>query len=143
MASNPIRGDTFSRYPNYPLPRLAGWLIIDRMSHNEAPINICQYRVKPGHEAEMERLLAAHWPALRDAGLATDEPATVFKGLPSPQPGGPHGADRWYIEMFRWTSPDGPRIAHETPSIMAVWEPMGAICEHLDFPMYQPLDLHG
>ena len=35
-------------------------------------VNICQYKVKPGHEKELERLLAVHWPTLHKAALATD-----------------------------------------------------------------------
>ena len=109
------------------------------MSDNKK-VNICQYHVKAGHEAEMEALLAKHWPALRAAGLATDEPAVVYRGLPSQKPDDPHGAAGVYFEMFSWTSDDGPAIAHETPEIMAVWEPMGAICEKMDFPMFEVLD---
>ena len=45
-------------------------------------VNICQYKVKPGQEKEMERLLALHSPTLHRAGLATDEPAVVYRGLP-------------------------------------------------------------
>ncbi len=91
----------------------------------------------------MERLLASHWPALHGAGLATDEPAVVYRGLPSSNPGGEHGAASTYIEIFSWSSTESPRIAHDTPEVMAVWEPMGAICEHMDFPEFEVLDLGG
>src|SRR5262245_41559747 len=52
---------------------LAGSLIINCMPKLKPILNICRYKVKPGKEAEMERLLAAHWPALHKAGLVTDE----------------------------------------------------------------------
>ncbi|MGH1345337.1 MAG: hypothetical protein ACRBN8_27490 [Nannocystales bacterium] len=100
-------------------------------------LNICQYRVKPGKEAEMEELLAKHWPALHAAGLVSDTPAVVYKGLPDPH----HGAERCYVEMFSWKDASGPQLAHKTPEVMAVWEPMGAICEHMEFPSYARLDL--
>ena len=89
----------------------------------------------------MERLLALHWPALHKAGLATDEPSVVYKGLPSNKPDDKHGAQSMYIEILSWKTPEGPAIAHESPEVMAVWEPMGAICEELDFPVYEILDL--
>lgn len=111
------------------------------MSTHPTRVNICQYRVKPGKEAEMERLLALHWPTLHKAGLASDVPAVVYKGLPSHKPGDQHGAERTYIEIMSWKTPEGPAIAHETPEVMAVWEPMGAICEDMDFPMYEVLNL--
>ncbi len=109
--------------------------------HKATRVNICQYKVKPGQEKEMERLLALHWPTLHKAGLATDEPAVVYRGLPSPKPGGEHGAESTYIEIFSWKTPEAPQTAHQTPEVMAVWEPMGAICEHMEFPEFEVLDL--
>jgi hypothetical protein len=100
-------------------------------------INICRYKVKPGKEAEMERLLAAHWPALHEAGLVTDEPARVYRGLPSDRPGGEHGAERLYLEVMEWKDRTSPGLAHQLPSVMAVWEPMGAICEEMEFPSFE------
>lgn len=104
-------------------------------------INICRYKVKPGKEAEMEKLLALHWPALHAAGLATDEPAIVYRGLPSGKPRDEHGADRTYVEILVWKDRSGPQVAHQTPEVMAVWEPMGAICESMDFPNFERLEL--
>ena len=104
-------------------------------------VNICQYHVKPGHEAEMEALLAKHWPTLREAGLASEVPPTIYRGLPSGKPDDQHGAAGVYIEIFSWSSPEGPRVAHEMPAVMAVWEPMGAICSHMDFPSFERLEL--
>jgi hypothetical protein len=108
---------------------------------SKAPLlNICRYKVKPGKEAEMEKLLAAHWPALHAAGLVTDEQARVYRGLPSSKPDGRHGADRVYVEIMEWKDRDAPDLAHQLPSVMAVWEPMGAICEEMDFPNFELLE---
>ena len=111
------------------------------MNNSQRVVNICSYHVKPGHETEMESLLAKHWPTLREAGLASEEPPTIYRGLPSGNPDDEHGATGVYIEMFSWATADGPRIAHETPAVMAVWEPMGAICSQMDFPSFERLDL--
>ena len=100
---------------------------------------ICHYRVKPGKEAEMEALLAKHWPALASVGLVTDEPAVVYRGLPSGKPGARHGAAGSYVEIFSWKDENASGIAHQTPEVMAVWEPMGAICEQMDFPAFEKL----
>jgi hypothetical protein len=104
-------------------------------------INICTYKVKPGKEAEMEALLAKHWPALHSVGLVTDEPARVYRGLPSGKPGNEHGASRIYVEFMTWKDEQSPQLAHQTPEVMAVWEPMGAICEEMSFPSFALLDL--
>ena len=111
------------------------------MSNGKRNVNICQYHVKKGHEAEMEALLAKHWPTLRAAGLASEDPPLIYRGLPSGKPGDMHGATGVYIEIFSWAEPNGPQIAHQTPAVMAVWEPMGAICEKMDFPLFEPIDL--
>ena len=104
-------------------------------------LNICRYKVKPGKEQEFEALLAKHWPALHAAGLMTDEPAVAYRGLPSHKPGGEHGAARTYVEFITWKSARGPELAHQMPEGMAVWEPMGAICEEMDFPFFEPMQL--
>lgn len=107
------------------------------MDDNSPVTVICRYVVKPGKQAEMEVLLRKHWPALREIGLATDTPAQVFRGLPSAKPGGAHGAERTYVEIFEWSSAQAPQTAHQTPAVMAIWEPMGALCEAMDFPHYE------
>lgn len=107
--------------------------------NDEPLLNICRYKVKPGKEAEMERLLAIHWKTLHEAGLATDEKARVFRGLSSGKPDDRHGAARVYVELFRWKSSRGPDLAHQTPEVMAVWEPMGALCEEMEFPAFEEI----
>lgn len=112
-----------------------------RVDDNTPVTVICRYEVKPGHGEAMEALLRKHWRTLHEIGLVTDTPARIFRGLPSATPGGAHGAERSYVEIFEWASAKAPQIAHETPAVMAVWEPMGALCEHMDFPHYEPLGL--
>ncbi len=45
--------------------------------------NICTYRVREGARSEFVELLRKHWPALHDAGLATETPAIHFEAVPS------------------------------------------------------------
>jgi hypothetical protein len=108
--------------------------------------NICIYRVKAGARDAFIALLRKHWPALRAAGLATDTPALHFEA----QIGGDsrhNETGTTFVEIFSWSRPDAPDIAHNTPAIMAVWEPMGALVEERDgrpameFPTYRPLNL--
>ena len=37
-----------------------------------------------------------------------------------------------YIEVFEWRSGEAAGIAHSTPEVMAVWEPMGKCVEARD-----------
>ncbi|MEM6989814.1 MAG: hypothetical protein AAF721_04940 [Myxococcota bacterium] len=111
------------------------------MADSKPQTVICRYVAKPGKEAELETLLRRHWRALHELGLATDTPAKVYRGLASEKPGGAHGAARTYVEIFEWKSADAPNVAHQTPAVMAVWEPMGALCEDMDFPHFDPVAL--
>ena len=97
--------------------------------------------VKPGKQAEMEKLLARHWPTLHAAELTTNEPAIVYRGLPSGKPGEEHDAHRTYVEILVWKDQNSPGLAHEMPEVMAVWNPMGAICDTMDFPAFERLAL--
>ena len=108
--------------------------------------NICTYRVKAGARNEFVELLRRHWPALHDSGLATDTPAMVFEAVV----GGDNTQNEsgtTFVEIFSWSSADAPRIAHETPAVLAIWEPMGGLVEDRDgrpgmeFPNYRPLAL--
>lgn len=98
---------------------------------------ICRYQVQPGKQAEFEALLARHWPALHAAGLVTDRPAVAYKGLP----GQHHDAERVYVEIFEWKDEQASGRAHQSPAIMAVWEPMGECCSAMAFPHFEPLRL--
>ena len=108
---------------------------------NQPLLNLCIYKVKPGKEPEMEALLAKHWPALRSAGLATNDPPVIYRGLPATDPKDRHARPSTFYELFSWTSAKGPELAHQMPEVMAVWEPMGAICESMEFPAVARVDI--
>lgn len=86
---------------------------------------ICTYRVRSGQEEAFRALLERHWPTLRELGLATAEPPQVFLGRDSE--GRPT-----ITEIFSWVDAQAPKTAHESPEVMSVWEPMGALCEARD-----------
>jgi hypothetical protein len=102
--------------------------------------SLCLYRVKRGSEAAFRKLLAKHWPALKRAGLGADTPSTIYQG--TEQGGAP-----LFVELLHWKDAEGPNRAHELPAVMAVWEPMGKICEARDgrppmeFAGVEPLDV--
>lgn len=86
---------------------------------------LCLYRVKAGSEAAFRGLLAKHWPTLHRLGLAADEPSTIYQG--SEKAGAP-----LFVELLSWKNAEAPNRAHELPEVMAVWEPMGMLCESRD-----------
>lgn len=102
-----------------------------------AEIVVCRYQLKPGAEPEMLRLIARHWPTLHRAGLVTDDPPRVLRALPDKR-GGPE-RPRVLVEIFAWKDPSCAEAAHRTPEVMAIWEPMGALCEAMEFPHFEPV----
>ena len=103
---------------------------------------ICTYRVKPGKEKAFLRLLERHWPTLRRLELVTREPAAVYRGRPAGPAKDPHAVGRsTFVEIFSWKDAKAVDAAHHTPELLEIWEPMGQLCESMDFPHFERLDL--
>ena len=79
---------------------------------------ICSYRIRPGREAEANRLLSEHVPALRRHGLITERPA--MQGT---------GADGAFVEIFEWESAEKSQAAPTIPEIAAIWKDMSDAAE--------------
>lgn len=100
----------------------------------EAPVaNIVTYVPKPGKEAELLELVRKHEPALRKVGLVTSEPFRVWKAFDIRK------RRTQFIEHFTWKDGKASDVAHQTPEIMAVWEPMGPVLEELVICEVEPL----
>ena len=94
---------------------------------DSAPIAIlCRYRVKAGKEQEFQQILSGHWKVLHDAGLSTDEPARLHRGTDQ-------GGNIAFVEQFSWKNEASAGMAHQTAAVMKVWEPMGDLCEDMEF----------
>ena len=92
----------------------------------QAPVtNIVTYVPKPGKEAELLALVKKHEPALRKVGLVTAEPFKVYRAFDIRK------QRVSFIEYFQWKDGRVSELAHQTPEVMAVWEPMGPILEDL------------
>ncbi len=87
--------------------------------------NVVIYRAKPGKEQQLLDLVKSHWPALSKTGLCTDTPARVYRS----QDGDGKVA---FVECFEWKDAKSIDVAHQTPEIMAVWEPMTGVLENLE-----------
>lgn len=100
-------------------------------------INLVVYRVKKGHDGQFRELLAQHWPTLHRLGLVTQEPARIWRGenIRSKFDG-----STW-IEMFTWKEDGSSDVAHQTPEVMKIWEPMGPILEGMDILYLEPQSL--
>ncbi len=94
------------------------------MSKGIPPTVIATYRVKAGNEDAFVALLNRHYQTLKSLGLVTDDPPTVYLGKEN---GGPI-----FYEIFCWKDGEAAGIAHESPEVMAIWEPMGKLVEERD-----------
>lgn len=97
------------------------------MTQHDGPVDmLCRYRVKKGKEAEFARLVHQHWGTLHRLGLATDRPARVVRGEDK-------AGNVAFVELFSWKSGASAHTAHQTPEVMRLWEPMGALCDDMEF----------
>ena len=94
---------------------------------------MCTYQLKEGAEDDFSKLLETHWPTLHNLELVTDDEPLIYKGKNS-------DGSVFFTEIFTWQDEAGPSSAHELAEVMAVWEPMGKLCEDrngkpaMDFP---------
>ncbi|HEX8153626.1 MAG TPA: hypothetical protein VF698_10890 [Thermoanaerobaculia bacterium] len=84
------------------------------------------YRPKPGREEELFALVQKHWPALQPTGLVTGDKATVYRATNK------RSGERYFIEIFSWRDEQASQTAHQTPEVMAVWEPMGPMLASME-----------
>lgn len=94
---------------------------------------LCIYKLKKGKEDAFLPLLKAHWPTLSQVGLAGPAPVKIWRGENKK-------GEVTYIETFQWKDEDAPRVAHQTPEVMKVWEPMGPLLADMDFLAVEPVE---
>ena len=103
----------------------------------EKPVSmLVLYRVKPGQEAEFIPLLKRHWPALRSVDLATATPVRIYRG----ESKRPADGNAIYVETFEWKNANAAGIAHQTPEVMSVWEPMTPMLAGMELIALHPVE---
>ena len=101
-------------------------------------IVICTYRLKQGKERQFFKLLATHWATLQKLRLVNEQPHLVFRGKDESK-------KTFFVEIFAWKSARAVVIAHESPAVLALWEPMEQFCENrlgrpaMEFPHVEPV----
>jgi hypothetical protein len=96
------------------------------------PVDVlCIYRVTKGKEAEFEKLLARHGPALHKAGLTAGEAPRIWRSES-------RDGKTVFIEMMRWKDESSSDAAHRIPDLMAIWEPMRKLTDGMELLHLQP-----
>ncbi len=102
---------------------------------SSAPVpTLVIYRAKKGKADELLALVKKHAPALRGVGLITDEPVRTWRAHDK------RADATCFVEMFAWRDGEASGLAHQTPEVMAVWEPMGPVLETMSILELEPLD---
>ena len=104
-----------------------------RENPNAPVMNLVTYIAKPGKEMELLALVRKHEPALRKVGLVTAEPFKLWKAFDIRK------GRASIVEQFQWKDGNASNVAHQTPEVMAVWEPMGPVLEELVICEIEPV----
>lgn len=97
-----------------------------RLRNITGPVtNIVTSVPRKGREAELLALLRKHEPALRSVDLVTSEPFRLWRAYDIRK------ERQQFIEQFVWKDASSSDVAHQTPEVMSVWEPMGPLLEDM------------
>jgi quinol monooxygenase YgiN len=91
------------------------------------------YRPRAGAEQALEGLVRGHIPVLRQLGLLGPGQSMAFRAEDKRS----HAVS--FVELFQWRDERASDIAHQTPEVMAIWEPMGPLLEGLELRKLEPL----
>jgi quinol monooxygenase YgiN len=94
---------------------------------------LCTYRPKKGKAKELLSLVRKHWRTLNSVGLATKQPASIYRATDK------KSGRVYFVEIFSWRDAQASAVAHQTPEVMAIWEPMGPILDSLDLAIIEPV----
>lgn len=97
------------------------------MATSNSVLMLVTYTPKGGHESDLLALLRTHWSTLRRLNLVTATPGQLWRASDKDS-----GRVR-FLEMLEWADASSSDIAHQTPEVMAVWEPMGPLLESMSF----------
>ena len=110
------------------------------MSHDPARpvspnpvLNLVSYYPKKGKEQDFLSLLEKHWPTLDRMGLVTKRAPQFWRAFDI------RAQKSYFVEMFEWKDGSAPDVAHQSPEVMAVWEPMTPMLEHMQITEVEPL----
>ena len=103
------------------------------MASSEPVPTLVIYRPKAGTETALEALVRKHLPTLRSLGLLGAGQSVAYRAEDKRS----HAV--CYVEIFDWKDGRASDVAHQTPEVMAIWEPMGPLLENLEIRTLRPL----
>jgi hypothetical protein len=94
--------------------------------------NLVSYYPKPGQEPAFLALLEQHWPTLDRMGLVTKRPPQIWRAFDI------RDHKSYFVELFEWKDGAAADVAHQSPEVMAIWEPMTPMLEHMQITEVEP-----
>jgi hypothetical protein len=85
---------------------------------SQPEVVIALYRPKAGKVSELEQLVKAHFPVLKEYGLTTERETLIARS-----------SDGTIIEIFEWASSEAAKKAHDHPAVAKIWEAMAMVCD--------------
>lgn len=104
------------------------------MSTSKAVTMLVGYYPKEGKEPELLALIEKHWPALDRLGLVSKTPPKIWRATDERTRQG------FFLELFEWRDEKASDLAHQTPEVMAIWEPMGPLLDNLQLTRVEPVE---
>jgi hypothetical protein len=106
--------------------------------HNPNPVtNLVSYYPKEGKEKDFLALLGKHWPTLDRLGLVTKSKPQIWRATDI------RTQRVHFVEMFQWKDGQASDVAHQSPEVMAIWEPMGPVLDNLLITEVEPVSIVG
>ena len=105
------------------------------MTKSKPVTMLVSYYPKKGKETVLLSLIKKHWAALDRESLVTKMPAQVWRATEKKT------RRKYFVELFQWKNAESSGIAHHTPGVMAVWEPMGVVLERMELAQIEPVRL--
>ena len=96
------------------------------MASSESVPTLVIYHPKPGAESALEALVRKHIPTLRTLGLLGTGQSAVYRAEDK------RSKAVVFVEIFDWKDGRASDVAHQTPEVMAIWEPMGPLLANLE-----------
>ena len=94
---------------------------------------LCTYRPRKGKEKALLALVKKHWRTLNKIGLATADPATLYRATDK------ESGRAYLVEIFSWRDSQASAVAHQTPEVLAIWEPMARSMESMQLAIVEPI----
>jgi len=102
------------------------------MAKSQPVTMLVSYFPKAGKEKELLAIVEKHWPTLDRVGLVTKMAPQIWRATDI------RAKKSYLVEMFQWKDEESSEVAHQTPEVMAIWEPMGPILENLQLTQIEP-----